>query len=62
MKVKAIKKGLWPGNTERLPGDVFDYDGPTSKEEGGKKVAYFPRWMEKVEQPKAQKAERYTAE
>ncbi len=57
MKVKAIKRGTWPANRERAVGEVFDYDGPTSRESGGKKVAYFPSWMEKLEAPKAQKAD-----
>ncbi len=52
MKVKAINKGTWPANRQRYIGEVFDYDGPTSKEVGGKKVAYFPSWMEKVKHPK----------
>lgn len=56
MKVKALKRGTWPRTTERQKGEVFDYDGPTHKEVGGKKVAYFPSWMEKLEQPKAEKA------
>lgn len=55
MKVKATQRGFWPNGTERNPGDEFDYDGPTSKEVSGKKVAYFPSWMEKVEAEKPQK-------
>lgn len=55
MKVKAIKRGLWPAGRERVAGEEFEYDGPTSKEVGGKKVAYFPSWMEKVEAEKPQK-------
>lgn len=62
MKVKAIKRGTWPAHRERGIGDVFDYDGPTHKEEGGKKAPYFPSWMERVEAPKAHKAERQTGE
>lgn len=57
MKVKALKKGTWPANRERAVGEVFDYDGPTKKKVGGKSVDYFPSWMEKVEAPKAEKAE-----
>lgn len=57
MKVKAINRGFWPHNRERQAGEVFDYDGPTSKEKDGKKVAYFPSWMEKVEAPKPAKAD-----
>jgi hypothetical protein len=49
MKVKAIKKGTWPANRERVIGEAFDYDGPTSKTVKGKKVAYFPSWMQKHE-------------
>jgi len=52
MKVKAIKKGTWPANRERVIGEVFDYDGPTRKEVGDKKVDYFPSWMRKLQQPK----------
>ena len=52
MKVKAIKRGLWPAGRERVAGEEFEYDGPTSKEVGGKKSAYFPSWMEKVESAK----------
>lgn len=62
MKVKAIKKGTWPANRERAVGEAFDYDGPTQKEVDGKKVAYFPSWMEKVEQSKSSKAERNEGE
>lgn len=52
MKVKAIRRGTWPANRERAVGELFDYDGPTSRESGGKKAPYFPSWMEKVKQPK----------
>lgn len=52
MKVRALKQGTWPANRLRERGEVFEYDGPTSKEVGGKKAAYLPSWMEKVKPAK----------
>lgn len=56
MKVKATKHGFWPHTKERMPGDVFDYDGPLKIKRAGKEVDYFPSWMkplEKMPEPEA---------
>lgn len=62
MKVKALKPGTWPHDRLRERGEVFDYDGPTSIERDGKKVAYFPSWLEKLEEPKPEKGDKPKAD
>ncbi len=49
MKVRAIKRGTYPNNRERVEGEVFDYNGPTRIMRGGKEVDYFPSWMERLD-------------
>lgn len=50
MKVKAIKRGFYGSLREK--GEVFDYDGPTAIPRDGKKVDYFPSWMQRLEEPR----------
>lgn len=54
MKVKALRRGIHDGLI-REHGDVFEYKGPTEKTVKGKKIDYFPAWMESLEpaKPKA---------
>jgi hypothetical protein len=51
MKVRAKRAGTFKGL--RNAGEVFEYDGITSKTVNGKKVDYFPSWMEPLEKPAA---------
>ncbi len=53
MKVKAIRPGMHGGILRRA-GETFDYTGPTEKMAGGKKVSYFPSWLENLE-PKSKR-------